>query len=240
MTIANISWLASGEPFSEQFQDFYFSTDGGLQETDFVFLQQNQFPQRFTHSNHIKIGETGFGTGLNFLVTACRFLSHAPEKNTLDYLSIEKYPLSYTQLQQVYSVFKKSWPELTMVCNEFLSHYSGCLNNSKKIKLFNNRIQLNLIIDDAATGLKQLADTRYQPLDAWYLDGFSPAKNPEMWHQDLFTAIAKLSRTGTTLSTFTSAGVVRRGLLEAGFKVTKVPGPGKKREILSAIKPAVP
>jgi len=121
-----------------------------------------------------------------------------------------------------------------MVCNEFLSHYSDCLNHSHKIKLFNGRIQLNLVIDDAASGLKKLSDAQYQPLDAWYLDGFAPAKNPEMWHQDLFSTIAKLSHTGTTLSTFTSAGVVRRGLLEAGFKVTKVPGPGKKREILSA------
>jgi len=235
MTKANISWLSSGEPFSEQFQDFYFSTDGGLQETDYVFLQQNGFPQRFNHSDHIKIGETGFGTGLNFLVTACRFLYHASKNCTLYYLSIEKYPLSYTQLQQVYSVFNKNWPELAVVCNELLNHYSDDLNNSKKIKLFNDRIQLNLIIDDAASGLKQLAGAHYQPLDAWYLDGFSPAKNPEMWHQDLFSAIAKLSHTGTTLSTFTSAGVVRRGLLEAGFKVTKVPGLGKKREILSAI-----
>ncbi len=239
--MAQIRWLESGEPFSEQFQDFYFSTDGGLQETEYVFLQQNGFPRRFAdpQSRLLKIGETGFGTGLNFLVTAYHFLKSTRLNSTLSYTAIEKYPLSKSQLEQVYYTFNRTWPQLTACCSELLQYYPEDFNrsnNSVQFKLFAGRIVLNLIIDDAATGLKQfLALNKNQKMDAWYLDGFAPAKNPEMWHQDLFKTLAKLSRTGTTISTFTSAGMVRRGLIEAGFKMSKVPGLGKKREILSGV-----
>ncbi len=253
--MAKLSWLKSGEPFSEQFQDFYFSTDGGLQETEYVFLRQNNFPQRF-HSNQqalnnktLRIAETGFGTGLNFLVTAYHWLQNAAQDSILEYTAIEKYPLTKLQLTQVYQVFNQSWPQLHSCCSELLGLYpdtllstspflrrgSEGLENQYELKLFAGKIHLKLIIDDATAGLKQLLPTNNK-MDAWYLDGFAPAKNPEMWQIALFETMAELSKSGTTLGTFTSAGIVRRGLIEAGFEISKIPGLGKKREILAGIK----
>lgn len=240
--------MASGEPFSEQFQDYYFSTDGGLQETEYVFLQQNGFPQRFNSftSTELIIGETGFGTGLNFLATIYHFLQAGIENNTLHYIAVEKYPLSKSQLKQVYSSFKTTWPQLAACCQELLHCYPDEFNSIHKkfqFELFSGRICLSLIIDDATAGLQELLksqstqEKKYRiTMDAWYLDGFAPARNPDMWQSELFDTLAKLSHSGTTISTFTSAGRVRRGLIDAGFKMSKVPGLGKKREILCGVK----
>ena len=119
---AKIHWLESGEPYSEQFQDFYFSSDGGLDETEYVFLKQNHFPQVFldlankntlkNSSNIFKIAETGFGTGLNFLVTAMHWLQVPHLNSILEYTSVEKYPLKQSDLWQVFSIFKQNWPQL--------------------------------------------------------------------------------------------------------------------------------
>ncbi|MCU7939590.1 MAG: tRNA (5-methylaminomethyl-2-thiouridine)(34)-methyltransferase MnmD [gamma proteobacterium symbiont of Bathyaustriella thionipta] len=240
--MVQINWLKSGEPFSEQFQDFYFSTDGGLEETEYVFFKQNGFPQRFKEAgfNQINIGETGFGTGLNFLVTSYHFLHSEHVNCTLNYTSVEKFPFSKIQLQQVYTTFKKSWPQLSICCDELLQHYPEYfdpLNRFIQFKLADGKITLNLLIDNATTGLTQFfALNKSHKIDAWYLDGFAPAKNPDMWQQELFEVINILSKTGTTISSFTSAGIVRRGLIEAGFKMSKAPGLGKKREILFGIK----
>ncbi len=241
---AKISWLDSGEPFSEQFQDFYFSTDGGLQETEYVFLKHNGFPRHFRElSRHsdtavLRIGETGFGTGLNFLVTAYHWLRSTSNKCRLEYLSVEKYPLDQSQLEQVYRVFKQTWPQLSAVCDEFLDHYpvSNTLSGQHTFSLFNQQITLRLIIDDACSGLKKYLAEQPDKMDAWYLDGFAPAKNPDMWQAELFTSLAQLSQSGTRISTFTSAGMVRRGLTDAGFRMSKAPGLGKKREILYGVK----
>ncbi len=195
--MAQIRWLESGEPFSEQFQDFYFSTDGGLQETEYVFLQQNGFPRRFTdpQSHLLRIGETGFGTGLNFLVTAYHFLHNAPLNSTLNYTAIEKYPLSKSQLEQVYGTFNRTWPQLAVCCSELIPSYPENFNqsdNNIQFELFSGKIILNLIFNDAAAGLKQfLALNNEHKMDAWYLDGFAPAKNPDMWRQDLFSVRAR-------------------------------------------------
>lgn len=242
---AKIHWLESGEPFSEQFQDFYFSTDGGFQETEYVFLKQNNLPQAFidlTDKQQIfRIAETGFGTGLNFLITAMHWLKTTGLNSTLEYTSIEKYPLNKVDLIHVFSIFNKNWPQLSLYCEELQAHYPvEFKNNQIQLDLFNGRIILNLLIEDASSALKNLSpsltEQQSNKIDAWYLDGFSPAKNPDMWNQDLFNSITKLSKPGTTISTFSSAGIVRRGLQEAGFNMTKVPGLGKKREILSGIK----
>lgn len=241
--------MASGEPFSEQFQDFYFSTDGGLQETEYVFLKQNDLLHRFNELKEneliFRIGETGYGTGLNFLVTAYHWLQSKQSHCTLEYTAVEQYPLTQSQVEQVYKTFIKTWPQLSSCCQELLNLYPQDFpqvhNNTSinEMSLFNGRIHLKLIIDDATNGLKHLLSKRESTvniMDAWYLDGFAPSKNPEMWTTDLFQTLAQLSQSGTTISTFTSAGIVRRGLIEAGFTMSKVTGLGKKREILKGIK----
>ncbi len=239
-----IYWNDQGLPVSTQFDDIYFSTDNGLAETDYVFLKHNHLAERFSQLNDndiFVIGETGFGTGLNFLACCRLWQDTAPSNAHLYFNSVEKFPLDQSTLKKAL----KLWPELQQHCTELLDQYPAILTGFHYIKLSHN-ITLTLIFDDATIGLQQLlaqpqqtylcpSDTRqWQGVDAWFLDGFAPAKNPEMWTQALFSTIAQLSHTKTTLATFTAAGIVRRGLTTAGFDVTKVTGYGHKREMLTA------
>lgn len=252
ITTAKISWLESGDPYSEQFQDFYFSTDGGFAESEYVFLKQNNFPQRFSNLAHQQINtpfqilETGFGTGLNFLLTVFHWLQVPNLKCTLEFTSVEKFPLSKNQLERIYTSFCHKQPQLSFICTELLEHYPDTLSNINSTNktylfdLFDGRIRLILLFDDAQIALNKLLPEQAATIDACYLDGFSPAKNPEMWHNDLFNIISTLCRPEASISTFTSAGFVRRGLIAAGFELSKVPGLGKKREILRGTKPLIP
>ncbi len=212
------------QPYSIIFDDVYYSSDNGLLETDYVFLQGNHLRQRWQalSSSHFTIIETGFGTGLNFLCAAQMWLNHAPKNASLHFISTEKYPLT---LQEI-SAALQAWPALNEVSKPFLAQYKAL---SYTAQLFDNRVQLTLLIGDATAGITNLDTTA----DAWFLDGFSPAKNPEMWQPALFAQMARLSTSDTTFATFTSAGKVRRGLQEAGFRVNKQAGFGKKREMLT-------
>ncbi len=238
--IPDIKWLASGEPYSEQFQDYYFSTDGGLEETEYVFLKQNGFPQRFIQSTDhqetaaIKIAETGFGTGLNFLVTLYHWLQTPEPKKPVHYIAVEKYPFSKVLLSRIYTLFSEQWPQLDEPCRVLLDAWSDSLNPQSvfKCSFFEQRFKLMLLNGDAQQELSALLPQHKQSIDAWYLDGFAPARNPDMWQQALFNSLYQLSKPGTTLSTFTAAGFVRRGLIDAGFTINKIPGLGKKREII--------
>ena len=239
----DIKWLASGEPYSEQFQDYYFSTDGGLAETEYVFLKQNGFPQRFIQSDDhqetaaIKIGETGFGTGLNFLVTLYHWLQTSEPKKTVHYIAVEKYPFSKVQLSRIYTLFSEQWPQLNKPCRVLLNVWPDSLRLQSvfEYSFFEQHFKLTLLSGDAQQELSNLLPEHKQSFDAWYLDGFAPARNPDMWQLSLFNSLYQLSKPGTTLSTFTAAGFVRRGLINAGFTINKVPGLGKKREIISGI-----
>ncbi len=222
---ANIEWR-DGQPYASEFQDVYFSTDNGLLETDYVFLQGNHLTTRWLDAEMqtFTIAETGFGTGLNFLCAVDTWLATNPENATLHFISTEKYPLS---LQDMYTALS-FWPQLKAVSEPFLAQYESLINGANTITLYDNRVQLSLLIGDASECLSKITSQ----VDAWFLDGFAPAKNPEMWQTELFQQMARLSKTSTTFATFTSAGDVRRGLMNAGFNVTKRTGFGKKREML--------
>lgn len=220
-----------GQPYSTRFQDVYFSSDNGLAETDYVFLQGNRLAQRFEspHSTEFTIIETGFGTGLNFLCTAKLWMEKAPTHVTLHFISTEKFPIQLSDIATAHAL----WPELASISATLLQQYPQLLNGEPTIKLFDGRIQLTLLLGDALSTLPQITI----PADAWLLDGFAPAKNPDMWQPALFQQMASLSKPGTTFATFTSAGNVRRGLQTAGFTVNKQPGFGKKREMLTGYYP---
>jgi tRNA U34 5-methylaminomethyl-2-thiouridine-forming methyltransferase MnmC len=217
-----------GQPYSTQFQDIYFSSDDGLAETDYVFLQGNNLPKRFQqldlNSSEFIIIETGFGTGLNFLCAAKLWLELTPVNARLHFISTEKYPLSLPDIAAAHSL----WPCLKVLSQEFLLSYPTLLDAKLTANLLDGRVQITLLIGDANTTLKDLTIKA----DAWFLDGFAPAKNPDMWQVELFSQMTRLSNPGTTFATFTSAGTVRRSLQTAGFSVTKQPGFGKKREML--------
>ncbi|PJG57716.1 bifunctional tRNA (5-methylaminomethyl-2-thiouridine)(34)-methyltransferase MnmD/FAD-dependent 5-carboxymethylaminomethyl-2-thiouridine(34) oxidoreductase MnmC, partial [Aeromonas cavernicola] len=230
---AHLDWNDAGTPISCQFGDVYFSNDNGLSETRHVFLQQNQLPARFSqHDNEVfVIGETGFGTGLNFLATCHAFLAHranAENPVRLHFISFEKYPLTQDDLRKALA----AWPELMPISQDLIDQWPLPLPGCHRLHFANDHIRLDLWLGDINDTLPQLPQHQDGLIDAWYLDGFSPAKNPEMWTQTLFDGLARLARPTATIATFTCAGFVRRGLMAAGFAMKKVKGHGKKREML--------
>ena len=224
---AQLDWDDQGRPRSRVFDDVYFSDQSGLEETRYVFLEQNRLAERFAAlpaHGRLVIGETGFGTGLNFLCAWQLFEQHAVAGARLHFVSVEKYPLSPADLQRALAL----WPQLKSLADQLLTHYVAIHQGFQRLILGNGRVTLTLLIGDALEQLPQL-DAQ---IDAWFLDGFAPAKNPDMWTAELFVELARLAAPGSTISTFTSTGWVRRLLNAAGFKMKRTPGIGHKWEIL--------
>ncbi|MDA7085879.1 bifunctional tRNA (5-methylaminomethyl-2-thiouridine)(34)-methyltransferase MnmD/FAD-dependent 5-carboxymethylaminomethyl-2-thiouridine(34) oxidoreductase MnmC [Pseudomonas sp. SA3-5] len=224
---AQLDWDAEGQPLSRLFGDVYFSNQNGLAETRHVFLANNELPARFSalgEGEQLAIGETGFGTGLNFLCAWQLFEQQACPGARLHFVSVEKYPLTYSDLQRALAL----WPELAPFAHELLVQYVALHPGFQRLIFAGGRVILTLLVGDALELLPQL-DAR---IDAWFLDGFAPAKNPQMWTPELFVELARLSVPGTSIGTFTSTGYVRRRLNDAGFKMQRVPGLGSKWEVL--------
>jgi tRNA 5-methylaminomethyl-2-thiouridine biosynthesis bifunctional protein len=224
---AQLDWDDQGRPHSRVFDDVYFSDQSGLEETRYVFLEQNRLQERFAAlpvGGRLVIGETGFGTGLNFLCAWQLFEQHAVAGARLHFVSVEKYPLSHADLQRALAL----WPELAPFAEQLLAQYIAIHQGFQRLVLDNGRVTLTLLIGDALEQLPQL-DAQ---VDAWFLDGFAPAKNPDMWTAELFAQLARLAAPGSTISTFTSTGWVRRLINAAGFKMKRTPGIGHKWEIL--------
>ncbi|WP_371930890.1 bifunctional tRNA (5-methylaminomethyl-2-thiouridine)(34)-methyltransferase MnmD/FAD-dependent 5-carboxymethylaminomethyl-2-thiouridine(34) oxidoreductase MnmC [Oceanimonas sp. CHS3-5] len=238
ITTARLDWNDQGTPVATAFDDVYFSNDNGLAETRYVFLGNNGLPQRFAdHDRELfVVAETGFGTGLNFLATWKAFTDykrHHPQGKTrrLHFISVEKYPLSRDDLQ----LALRQWPELTILSEHMLAEYPVLVDGCHRLQLAED-VCLDLWLGDVAEVLPQMDAGLSGRVDAWFLDGFAPGKNPEMWTPELFAQLARLARNGATLATFTAAGFVRRGLIEAGFDVKRVKGFGRKREMLAGFR----
>ncbi|MEE3637001.1 bifunctional tRNA (5-methylaminomethyl-2-thiouridine)(34)-methyltransferase MnmD/FAD-dependent 5-carboxymethylaminomethyl-2-thiouridine(34) oxidoreductase MnmC [Pseudomonas sp. AL 58] len=227
---AQIDWDDQGRPHSRQYDDVYFSKEQGLEETRHVFIEQNNLRQRFSalqDNQCLVIGETGFGTGMNFLCAWQLFAECAGPGARLHFVTVEKYPLSRADLAKALAL----WPELADFGNALLAEYVAVHEGFQQFVFEQGRVTLTLMVGDALEQLPQL-DAR---VDAWFLDGFAPAKNPEMWTPELFAQLARLSAEQATLGTFTSTGWVRRGLMAAGFALKKIPGIGKKWEIVRGV-----
>lgn len=225
---AQIDWDEQGQPLSRTFGDVYFSRTSGLEESRYVFLAHNNLAERFAAlpaGGRLAIGETGFGTGLNFLCAWQLFEQVAPADAHLHFVSVEKYPLTRSDLQRALAL----WPELAPLAGQLLAQYVAVHEGFQRLVFAGGRVILTLLVGDVLDCLPQL-DAR---IDAWFLDGFSPAKNPQMWTPELFAQLARLSAPGTTLATFASTGFVRRGLIEAGFAVARVKGFEHKWEMLA-------
>lgn len=238
LCFASLSFNASHTPISNHFDDIYFSTEDGLAESEYVFQEGNQLWQKWQDhpKTHFVIAETGFGTGLNFLAVAHRFTQFRatfPDKplKRLYFISVEKFPLRSAQLAEIhqsYPQFREFSQQLT-AC--WQPHQAGCQ------RYHFNDIMLDLWFGDLADNLPQLGDRANGSIDCWFLDGFAPDKNPEMWNDDLYHAMFRLTRNGGSFATFTAASHVRRGLQAVGFDVKKRKGFGKKREMLWGEKP---
>lgn len=234
MQYTNLIWR-NGQPYSEMFDDIYYSSNenesiSGESEFNHVFFKNNGLPERWDNTGDFVVAELGFGSGLNCLLTIREWLKHLEEskqEKCLHYIALEKYPLSPDAINELVS----KYPELHEYCDELIAVYPPAVKGSHSRQLFNNRVVVHYKFMDAYEALK---NERYK-VDAWYLDGFSPAKNTDMWSAQLFEKLAQNSHSKTTCSTYTSAGFVKRNLQDNGFEVKKVSGHGKKRDMLVAV-----
>jgi len=224
--------LTHGEPpYSERYQDHYFSRHGGLAETRHVFLMGNSLPQRWQGREYFVVAETGFGTGLNFLATWQAWQQDGQRCRYLHYLAVEKHPLHASQLRTALA----PWSELAPLTEQLVLHWPLPVPGFHRLVWAENRVVLTLLLGDAAALLPSLQAT----VDVWYLDGFAPSRNPDLWQPAVLDEVARLLRPGGTVATYTVAGWVRRGLADAGLNVSKRLGFGGKRDMLTAHKPGI-
>ena len=218
---AKLEWRAGDVPVSTRFDDPYFSLENGLAETRHVFLAGNDLPGRFRDGFHV--AELGFGTGLNLLATLQAW-RQGGQSGVLHYTSFEAYPMTPDEMRRAQAVFT----ELNDIARDLAPHWT---NTPTAIILPD--LHFTLVAGDA----RQTLPAWTGQADAWFLDGFSPAKNPELWGEDLMREVGRHTAPSGTAATYTAAGFVRRGLDNAGFEVTRVPGYGRKRHMTRARKP---
>ncbi|MCA8959154.1 MAG: bifunctional tRNA (5-methylaminomethyl-2-thiouridine)(34)-methyltransferase MnmD/FAD-dependent 5-carboxymethylaminomethyl-2-thiouridine(34) oxidoreductase MnmC [Planctomycetes bacterium] len=221
-----IQWTGD-DPTSVAFDDVYFSREGGVEETEHVFLAGNDLPRRWRDAEQFTIGETGFGTGLNFLVIwrAWRRDPRAPRR--LHFFSVERSPLSREQLARAHA----SRAAVAREATDLIARYPTRSPGFHRVSFDEGRVALTLLFGEAVDQLRRVWGGTEGVADAWLLDGFAPSRNPDAWTEELLREIARLSRCGATFATYTSAGAVRRGLESVGFEVEKRPGFGNKREM---------
>ena len=207
----DLEWQ-NGTPIARRFDDPYYSLQDGLAETRFVFHDGNQLTERF--ADGFQIAELGFGTGLSFLATWDAWRKSV-RKGTLHFTSFEAFPLSIEDTRAALAPFT----ELAPLTEHLLEFLAG--------KTLPSDIQLTIVEGDA----RETVSNWQGQADAWFLDGFSPAKNPELWSADLMTAVGDHTKHGGTFATYTAAGHVRQKLSDAGFTVERISGFGRKRHM---------
>lgn len=221
---AKVSWTEEDQPLSERFSEVYFSFEG-KREAEYVFIAPNDLPARFKaiEKETFRIAETGFGCGLNFLVTAALWLKSAPAETQLHFISFEKFPLCLDDLQKAQAAFG----EFSELGAGLRDQYPLLMPGWHDLWLLDGRIRLTLWFGDVLEGLPEMEAA----VDAWYLDGFAPSRNPSMWQPALYLQMARLSHEKTTFATSTTAEDVQHGLEKAGFAVNKTRRFGGKCEM---------
>lgn len=218
---AELTWREGQVPVSQRFDDPYFSLENGLEETAYVFLDGNDLPARFHDGFHI--AELGFGTGLN-LLAALKLWRDTDQSGKLHFTSFEAFPMAAKDMLAAQAAF----PALATLSAELAPHWEAGATSFET-----HDLKFNLILGDARKTVSNTA----QKADAWFLDGFSPAKNPELWEPALMARIATQTAPQGTAATYTAAGFVRRALADAGFDVTRRTGFGRKRHMTIARMP---
>ena len=213
--------------YSRWYDDIYFDKTDGVKEKEHVYLNANDLANRIKLSDKLCIAELGFGTGLNFILTWRLWKKNRKPNSSLTYISFEKAPLSKKEMTRVYKKFK----ELNDFSDQLIQKLTDNYKTNRTIYFKSENINLILIYDEFS-----LLTNFHFKADIWFLDGFAPSKNPEVWDNSYYKNIYNRTNLKGSLSTFTSSGLVRRGLALAGFSVTKVSGFGQKREMLKAIK----
>ena len=217
-----VTWR-NGVPFSADFDDLYYSAEDGQAESIFVFLEGTDAIKTAAGRDKFVIGETGFGTGLNFLTTWQAWRAEKP-KARLFFISAEAIPMCAADLEQAH----KAFPKLDELSEQLRAAWPPASNGFHYRSFDAGQVSLLLMFGDAETVFSQLN----AKIDAWYLDGFAPAKNPTIWSEAIFKRMAQLSNPGAAIATFTAAGSVRRRLEAQEFTMRKTQGFGKKKERL--------
>lgn len=221
-----LAWSEDGEPRSLRFGDVYFSKDDGLAESRAVFLAGCGLPEQWQGRDRFTVAELGFGTGLNIVALLDLWRRERPSGARLHVFTIEAYPLTRDEAARALS----AWPEVAEVAQALLAVWPEGTPGFHRLDL----PQFNAVIDLAVGEVEGALSQWSGQADAWFLDGFSPALNPEMWSPGVLNGIAARSATDARVATFTVAGFVRRGLEERGFAVERMPGHGRKRQRLEA------
>jgi tRNA 5-methylaminomethyl-2-thiouridine biosynthesis bifunctional protein len=214
-----------GVPYSEVFGDLYHSAGGGPAQAAHVFLGGNELPHRWAGRERFVILETGFGLGINFLATWQAWRRDPARCGRLHFVSIEKHPFSLEDLRTLH----ERYPELREEAAELHSNWPVLVPGGHRLVFEGGAVVLTLFFAD----IKVVRDLRLAA-DAIYLDGFSPAKNPEMWSPQTLRAISRLAAAGATAATWSVSSAVRAALETAGFELEKRPGFAFKKEMLSA------
>jgi len=215
-----VDWKDGGIPVSRRFDDPYFSLGNGLEETRHVFLAGNDLPARFRPGFHI--AELGFGTGLNLLATLIAWRAGGTP-GALRFTSFEAYPLPSPDIARALDAF----PEARAIADPLLDQWASADPSAPVRHVTLPDLDARIVIGDARDTLPLWPDRA----DAWFLDGFSPAKNPELWTEDLMMQVARHTVPGGTCASYTAAGFVRRGLQAAGLSIQRRQGYGHKRHM---------
>lgn len=242
ITTASLSFHENGTPVSKQFDDVYYERDEGLTESEYVFQQGSLLPDRWLDFDNslFTIAETGFGTGLNFLAVCNIFAEFKTNHPTaklqrLHFISFEKYPLRHADLTKSLA----RWQSVSVWSEQLLNQYPSQVSGVHRLH-FGNDISLDLWLGDIADTMPQLDDKQNGIVDAWFLDGFAPRRNPDMWNEALFDNMTRLAKQHCTFATFTASSFVRRALIAKGFVVQKRKGFGTKREMMFGQRPEKP
>ncbi len=228
ITPANLGFSNATTPISHDYDDVYFMPNHAFAEIDYVSLQGNGLHERFTEAEDFTIAELGFGTGLNFQLTMQLWQKLAKPHAKLTYISIEKHPISAHDLLTLHANLGTE-----EASNEWRTQYPLPIYGIYPLHLSHN-VQLVMMFMEAKDGLAHINDAS---VDAWFLDGFAPAKNPDMWSNDVLQGVSRSLRQGGTFATFTAASLVRTGLQQYGINVKKIIGYGCKRHMLVGKKP---
>lgn len=223
---ARLYFTEDGTPCSDAFGDVYHSRDGGLEQARHVFIGGNGLPERWRGRERFTIVETGFGLGLNFLATWAAWRDDERRCDRLHFVSVERHPFRRDDLAALHA----RWPELAPLAAELQAHWPVLTPGIHRLHLDGGRVVLTLLLGDALELIPELQCRA----DAFYLDGFSPATNPELWSAGLLRELSRLAAPGATLATWSVTGAVRRALGELGFRCERAAGFGSKREMLRA------
>jgi tRNA U34 5-methylaminomethyl-2-thiouridine-forming methyltransferase MnmC len=217
-----------GGPISEIFDDPFFSRKNGAAEKKHVYLDGNDLPQAWAGRDGFVIGETGFGTALIFIETLALWRTTAKRNAHLHYVTFEAYPLSRKAIAECLT----SWPDRAEFATELVAALPNAWPDAGSVFCNLGNVTLEVVI-----GLAESTVQRHVlQADCWFLDGHSPAKNPDMWSAELMLAVGEHTKTGGTFAAYSAAGWVRRNLEAAGFAVEKRPGFGTKREMSRGVK----